>query len=291
MSKQEIYDQLLNSYKSILFNYSLSIEYCDERIKYDFDCPEYKKLIQKYQIDKIAGKGDDFVRAKRLTKYFAPKLFHSSYYDNHVPYNALDLLDYSFNDKEHGINCLNKAKILQESCLALGIKCRIVGIMPYSPFDLDTHVVNEIYDNRLHKWIMLDITTNGYFIDEDKTPLSLLEMRDKFAYDQFITFVNVSSKLNNINKLKDLNIETNVYFAKNLFYFAIGTEQKFGPYSDAYLIGPRNYDYNKNKIMNCDYRIENIPEKYIEIINSTKQIKEEIRHSKEPKIISSVIML
>ena len=47
--------------------------------------------------------------------------------------------------------------------------------MPYSPYDFDNHVVVEIYDK---KWIMLDPTIDGIFIDENRTPLSLLEIRE-----------------------------------------------------------------------------------------------------------------
>ncbi len=53
----------------------------------------------------------------------------------------MKLLTYSFENDEHGINCLNKAKILAECCLALGIFARRVFIHPFSPFDFDSHVV------------------------------------------------------------------------------------------------------------------------------------------------------
>ena len=76
---------------------------------------------------------------------------------------------------------MNKSKILVECCLALGIYARHVCIMPYSPYDIGSHVVTEIFDRSLEKWVMLDPTTDGFFIDENKVALSLFEMRDKFA--------------------------------------------------------------------------------------------------------------
>ena len=60
-------------------------------------------------------------------------------------------LDYSLDKPEQGINCLNKAKILEEVCLALGIYARRVRFLPYSPFDFDCHVVTEIYDRSQEK--------------------------------------------------------------------------------------------------------------------------------------------
>ena len=84
-----------------------------QHIRYEFDCPEYKELQEKCGIDKIAGRGTDLQRSVRLMKYLTPRLTHSAWYDNSLPCNALTLLDYSLNQPEHGINCLNKAKILE----------------------------------------------------------------------------------------------------------------------------------------------------------------------------------
>lgn len=78
--------------------------------------------------------------------------------------NALHLPPYSFQNKEHGINCLNKAKILAESCLSLGIYARRVFLYPFSPFDFDSHVACEIFDEKRSKWIRMDPTTDGDFL-------------------------------------------------------------------------------------------------------------------------------
>lgn len=43
-------------------------------------------------------------------------------YDNHIPCDALHLLEFSYEQPDHGINCRNKSKILAECCLALGIR-------------------------------------------------------------------------------------------------------------------------------------------------------------------------
>ena len=64
-----------------------------------------------------------------MLKYLSPKLTHSPWYDGHVDCNALALLDYSLDKPEQGINCLNKAKILEEVCLALG-NLRTAGALP-----------------------------------------------------------------------------------------------------------------------------------------------------------------
>ena len=198
---QQIIHQMLNVYRGILFHHLKFEEGKHEDFIYEFDCPEFEELRNRYHLVKIAGNGSDFVRAKRLLHYLATRLTHSSWYDNHIECNALKLLEYSFEQPEHGINCLNKSKIFVECCLALGVFARRVTIMPFSPYDFDNHVVAEIYDCKLAKWIMLDVTTDGYFIDETKTPLSLIEIREKFARAQFVTYVPSQSSLKDIEKI------------------------------------------------------------------------------------------
>ena len=259
---QEIAQQMLDVYSGTLFhNQEFENGNADEII-YEFDCPEYEELRNKYNLVKIAGNGSDFVRAKGLLHYLAPRLTHSSWYDNHIECNALRLLEYSLDNPEQGINCLNKSKILVECCMALGIYARRVSIMPFSPYDFDNHVVAEIYDRTLEKWIMLDPTTDGYFIDEAKTPLSLLEMRSKFANAAFITFVLSIDSLKDIQKLRTKHLDTNMYICKNLFYFQVEQYSTFGEKNKFLQFIPLHYSIKRTKQANLKYRIENLPAEY-----------------------------
>ena len=259
---QEIAQQMLAVYRGILFNNQEFESGNDEEIIYEFDCPEFEELRCKYNLVEIAGKGSDFVRAKRLLHYLAPRLTHSSWYDNHIECNALRLLEYSLNNPEQGINCLNKSKILVECCLALGIFARRVSIMPFSPYDFDNHVVAEIYDRTLEKWIMLDPTTDGYFVDETKMPLSLLEMRGKFANAEFLTFVLSTEPLKDFQKLRAKHLDTNMYICKNLFYFQAEQYSAFGEKDKFLQFVPLNYEIKKTKQANLKYRIDNLPAEY-----------------------------
>ena len=256
---QEIAQFMLDIYSGILFNNQEFENGNTEDIIYEFGCPEFEELRNKYDLVKIAGKGSDFMRAKRLLHYLAPRLTHSSWYDNHVECNSLRLLEYSLDNPKQGINCLNKAKILVECCLALGIFARRVSIMPFSPYDFDNHVVAEIYDRILEKWIMLDPTTDGYFIDETKTPLSLLEMRSKFANAEFVTYVPSTASLKDIEKLRAKYADANMYICKNCFYFKIEKHSTFGEKKGYLNFVPPHYSIKKAKQANCKYRIANVP--------------------------------
>ena len=279
---QEIARQVLDIYSGILFHNREFESGNAEEFVYEFDCPEYEELRNKYDLVKIAGKGSDFIRAKRLLRYLAPRLTHATWYDNHIECNALRLLEYSLNNPEQGINCLNKSKILAECCLAVGIFARRVSIMPFSPYDFDNHVVAEIYDRTLGKWIMLDPTTDGYFIDEAKTPLSLLEMREKFANAEFITFVSATDALKDIKKLRDKYRITNTYICKNLFYFKAEQYSTFGEKKRYVYFVPRNYSIKTTEQANLNYRIANLPAEYEDYRQKLKERVSQFEEYQEP---------
>lgn len=213
-------------------------------LQYDFSHENYQTLKNKYHVEQTAKSGTQFERALRLMNEYAPRLTHKGDYDNHIPINALDLLEYSLNNKNHGINCRNKAQILNEMCLSLGIYARKVWIMPYSRYDNDCHVVNEIWDSSLEKWIMLDITNNTYWVDENKTPLSVLEIRQKAAMREFCTPVEVGDDTKNLQKLKEKNLGNFLYIVKNMVYMEYCTQYTVGESKEFYLLLPQNVPTN-----------------------------------------------
>ena len=132
----------------------------DNVFSYDFDHEDYPVLLEQYKVASIAGNGSEFEQASRLMNEFSKRLVHTSNVSlSPDQMNALYLLDYSLDQKNHGIFCRAKAQILNEMCLALGIYARKVWINPISKYDSDCHVVNEVWDSRYNKWIMLDITS------------------------------------------------------------------------------------------------------------------------------------
>ncbi len=229
----------------ILFN---NLEFADGEdfeITYDFSADDYAVLKEKYNLEKTAGDGSEFERAVRLMNEFSPRLTHKSDYDNHIEMSALPLLEYSLDKKSCGINCRAKAQILNEMCLSLGIYSRKVWIMPNSRYDSDCHVVNEVWDSSLNKWVMLDITNNEYWIDENGEPLSVLEIRTKGANQEFCTPVVVGEKIRDVQKLKEKNIGDFLYIMKNMAYMEYCDSYTVGESETIYLLFPEklNTDY------------------------------------------------
>ncbi|MDE6087182.1 MAG: transglutaminase-like domain-containing protein [Oscillospiraceae bacterium] len=238
-------DEIYIMEAGILYN---NLEFTDGKnieITYDFSNDDYAVLKEKYNVEKIAEDGSEFEKALLLMNEFAPRLTHKSDYDNHIEISALPLLEYSLNKKSNGINCRAKAQILNEMCLSLGIYSRKVWIMPNSCYDRDCHVVNEVWDTSLNKWIMLDITNNEYWIDENGEPLSILEIRTKGANQEFCTPVVVGEKIKDIQKLKEKHMGDFLYIMKNMVYMEYCDNYTIGESETKYLLFPEN--------LNTDY--------------------------------------
>lgn len=220
----------------------------DIEIQYDFENSEYPQLIDTYNIDETAGSGSEFERAVNLMNEYAPRLTHLSNYDNHIEQNAIALLEYSLDNKKQGINCRAKAQILNEMCLALDIYSRKVWLMPNSEYDGDCHVVNEIWDSELNKWIMLDITNNQYWVDENGTPLSILEIRTKGAMQEFCTPVQSGDSLENLEQLKNNYIGSFLYIMKNMNCIEYLERYSVGD-NGGYFLCPKNFETNYDKFV------------------------------------------
>ncbi len=256
----QVQELLCGVYNGIIANNPISDGDIVGRIQYDFDCPEFVELKEKYHLEEVAGKGTDFARAKRVLNYLSPRLHHSSYYDNHIDCNALALLDYSFENPNQGINCLNKSKILQECLLALGIYARRAKMMPYSPFDMDNHVVVEMYDKTTSSWIMLDPTTNVYVVNKNYKPLSLMEMRELFGSNGLLVPVEANRKKVDLQKQRRKHSDMISYYAKNSFYFTLDECSTFGVKGDVLHFAPKHFHFGQWKYRNAKFRMDYITE-------------------------------
>ena len=250
--------ELWNIYCGILFHLRKWAAGETIPFKYRFDCPEYGELLARYPVEKTAGKGSGFIRALRLCRWLHPRLKHQDDYDNHVPCNSLALLDYCFGKEDVGINCLNKAKILAECCLALGICARRVCAYPLSPYDMDNHVMTEVYDTSLKKWMLLDPTTGAYFADGAGVPLSALEIRRNMAEREPVSPVLPRQSGKDFRALFERNLAggDNAYYAKNMAYFVVDRVNAFGESEDdAVLLAPEGFDVKEHTLKNIRYRL------------------------------------
>lgn len=275
-------EQIRNLYLGILNNYPDFAREADAHLVYDLAAEEWAELRARYAPERMAGAGTAPERAVRLMHTLAPRLAHCAWYDNHVACNALELLAYSYENPEHGINCLNKAKILSECCLALGIYARRVFLAPFSPFDFDSHVVCEVYDGHRRKWVMLDPTTDGYFVDENRTPLSMTEIRAGFVEGRFQTFVSSAGRGKDLQKAALRHADINLYFLKNCFRLSYETYNGFGKKPGTVCLKPEHYSVCRNETLNRRFRLEHTPEEYRHLLQAQERYLQETHHAEEP---------
>ena len=287
----EIEEQLLGIYCGILYNRrELAI---GERVAftYNFSDPAYAELLTRYPIADVAGRGGDFERALRLCRWLVLNLAHKGDFSftaegGTMPENARAFLDYSFGDPAHGINCVAKAKILVECCLALGIYARRVGMYPESPYDSDNHFVCEIFDRAHRKWIMLDPTTGGYLSD-GKNPLSVLEARGLFADMVPVSVVLSRQSTKNFEALAKRNRNLNSYYAKNLCYLGIVAEGDDTRDSEEFFLIPKGFDVAGRVRRNRSWLLAQMGER--ECPQETYERLRERANTFEPRIGSAMM--
>ena len=239
----------------------------DERApSFQYECshPELERLREKYQLDRIAGAGDDWSKAVNLMKWVAE---HTSYRGDitsalpevckSLPMNAIGLLDYSFEKgRDCGINCYMHAIVLTEACLSVGLKSRIVSLNPVNPHDYDNHLVNVVWCANFSKWVMVDSSYSAYLRDAGGGVLNPWEVRDLLCRHKIITcndeLVYDGVKHNAEDYLR--------YLAKNLFYMHSPSFSGFNSTTTSekpwLTLAPRHFDACKREAYNMKWRAE-----------------------------------
>lgn len=234
------------------------------QLQFDFADENFAVLKSKYELEAIAGTGDDLSKALNLLFWLCEHTDHFGSYDNHVPMNALDLLEYAYDQGEkRGLNCLNLSYILTDCLLSIGLPAITVGIYPLSPYDADNHVVTHVYIAALDKWIMLDPTYNAYFKDADGNILNVVELRSLLA-DGKDVFLNDEISYNG-ERPNTVEVQYyQWYMAKNLFYFNTSEISGFGRDNDGryLLVCPVGFNLLEQRIYNLEYRIKKVDQTF-----------------------------
>ncbi len=220
---------------------------------YNYNAPGFSELLAKYPIQEVAGNGSEIEKALNLLNWCSKNVLHGGDAKDveFIPKTSLDILNYAYQKgRENGVYCRLQAIVFTECCLALGIKSRILHCLPFSPYDFDTHVVSIVWTDSLKKWIMLDPGNHRYFMDENHTILSPMEIRERLANDEYL-------KCN----VQDDNYQ--YYMAKNLFYFKSLQNNTFGSdlcdgQETIYCI-PKGFNVLERETAYCEYAIKNCP--------------------------------
>lgn len=226
----------------------------DSFITYDTKSYEYVELIAKYQLDHFKAEMD-FETCKNVLFWLNKNVLHMGNYDGSDVQDALTLLKRSYKTGD-GINCLSLSIVLSECLLALGIRARVVYMMPEAIEDGDNHVVVEAYISEWEKWIMLDATYGTYCEDEQGRVLNLDELKNVIQSNEKYTF----SENLNYNGETDLDVEDiRNYYEKNVFFFRCKSVQGYGAHrehGDMLEIAPVDFDVHHRMVENLKWRIK-----------------------------------
>lgn len=126
MSRSEKGKMSINVYCGLLKMFDdFSYSNYDVNFEYIHDHPKFTELKKKYPIEEVAGNGNDLSKAINLLSWLSKNVYHNGQYNNHIPNNSIDLLDYAYKGgKENGINCRSLSIILTECCLSNRIKSK-----------------------------------------------------------------------------------------------------------------------------------------------------------------------
>jgi hypothetical protein len=180
------------------------------------DNPNLVALRKGFNLDSIAGQGNDVLKILNLMHWVHNLVPHDGNHGNPEVKNALSMINVCKKDNR-GLNCRGLALVLNECYLAMGIKSRIVTCYPKDilKIDPDCHVINSVYSESLKKWLWIDPTFDAYVMNEKGEMLSIEEVRERLISDKTL-ILNPDANWNNQSTQTKENYLEN-YMAKNLY--------------------------------------------------------------------------
>jgi len=221
------------------YEYEDSSDY--PRFKYseatDSNLVEIRKT---YELDKIAGDGDEITRMINLMKWVHSTIRHDGATKNPSPKNTKNIIKVC-KTEDRAVNCRMLAIVLNEVYLSMGFKSRFITCEPMEKNFNDCHVINAVYSNELKKWIYMDPTFSVYMKNEEGEYLGIQEVRDYFINNKKV-IVNEEINWNGEPYSKEKYLS---YMAKNLFRLESPLKSAYNYESESgreyFELVPKNY--------------------------------------------------
>ena len=178
--------------------------------------PHLKELRRSFNLDSIAGEGNDVSRILNLMHWIHNLIPHDGNHDNPVVKNALSMIAVC-KKENRGLNCRGLATVLNECYLSMGYCSRYVTCLPKDSLgiDNDCHVIDMVYCNSLRKWLWIDPTFDAYVMDETGNLLSIEEVRERIINNKPLILNPEANWNHKISEDKTYYLYS--YMAKNLY--------------------------------------------------------------------------
>jgi hypothetical protein len=140
--------------------------------------PQLAELRNLYQLDSVAGQGQDIDQAIRLLSWFHKQVPHDDVV-NLDTLTAKHIIE-TYKARQYSQGCYPLAIAMNEIFLAMGFHSRVVICFSNSyPAPDGGHSFNAVYIKSLKKWVFMDPQENAYFQDEKGLFLSVAEVRER----------------------------------------------------------------------------------------------------------------
>ena len=198
--------------------------------------PDLVRLRQYFNLDSIAGAGDEISKIKNLLHWVHEVVPHDGGSNNPKIKNTIDMVELC-RKENRGVNCRMMAQMLTEVYLAMGFKARFVTCVPRD-FVSDCHVITTVYSCTLNKWLWVDPTFDAFVMDENDTMLSIAEVRERLREDKPLKINDYANWNHQSKQTKEDYIDR--YMAKNLYYLICMEHSRFNAET---FIKDRKYRY------------------------------------------------
>jgi hypothetical protein len=160
------------------------------------------ELRKTYNLDSVAGKGDEVTRAICLLQWFHNQVPHEDVRRLKV-LTASNIIE-TYRKTKFAQGCYPLSIAMNEIFLSMGIKSR--SVICYSdkfPVPNGGHVINAVYIDSLNKWIYMDPQENAYIKDEKGNFLSIAEVRERLI-DGRPLVLNATANYHHVSSKKEV---------------------------------------------------------------------------------------
>jgi len=203
----------------------------DKRVLPEFtyqksDDPNLKALRMAFNLDSVAGSGEEISRIKNLLHWVHNLIPHDGNHDNPVVKNATSMIA-ECKKGNRGLNCRGLATVLNECYLSMGFKSRFVTCLPKDSLKLDNdcHVINVVFSESKKKWLWMDPTNDAYVTDEKGELLGIREVRERLI-DNSPLVLNPDANWNHKESVVISNYLYR-YMAKNLYILKCSVNSQY----------------------------------------------------------------
>lgn len=232
-----------------------------QKPKFEYALPSDSLLTatrEYFNLDSIAGNGDDISRIKNLLYWVHNSIPHAG--DNGLAPGERTLRNTYGSAKRDscGYNCRALAISLAEALLAEGIPARYVTCQSKEwDTDNDCHVICTAWSESLGKWVWVDPTFAAYVTDENGTLLHPGEVRYRLQNDLPLILNKDANWNNRYTENKEYYLDE--YMAKNLYIMSVNALNQVAPEGPSshrqgkfVALVPAGSDYTNAHVMTTD---------------------------------------